>query len=91
MQASVTDVKNRLSHYLRAVARGEVVTVLDRGKPVAQLTPLRFPDEELARLAAAGVARGPLADFPTDFFTRQLPRAEKSVVDALIEERQDRI
>lgn len=91
MQASVTDVKNRLSYYLRAVARGEVVTVLDRGKPVAQLTPLRLPDEELSRLAAAGLVRTPVAALPKDFFTRPLPRAEKSVVDALIEERQDRV
>ena len=28
--AAVTDLKNRLSHYLRLVARGETVTVLDR-------------------------------------------------------------
>ncbi len=89
-RASVTEVKNRLSHYLRMVARGESVTVLDRGRPVAQLTPLPVLDEELRELAAAGLARPPQRRLAKDFFTRKLPRARSSVVAALIEDRQDR-
>ena len=42
---SVRDLKNRLSAYLREVARGEVVLVTDRGRVVAEL---RSPSEDLA-------------------------------------------
>ena len=34
---AVKELKNRLSHYLREVASGEVVLVTDRGKVVAEL------------------------------------------------------
>ncbi|MCK6556924.1 type II toxin-antitoxin system prevent-host-death family antitoxin [Candidatus Binatia bacterium] len=90
MQASVTDVKNRLSHYLRVVARGEPVVVVDRGRPVAQLMPVRSADDELRALAAAGLVRLPVAELPRSFFKRALPRPKKSVAGALVEEREDR-
>jgi prevent-host-death family protein len=88
--AAVTDLKNRLSHYLRLVARGERVTILDRGRPVAQLVRIETGDEELDALVAAGLARPASAPLAKDFFTRRLPRAKKSVKQALIEDRQDR-
>lgn len=89
--AAVTDLKNRLSHYLRLVARGETVTVLDRGKPVAQLTPPGSASDELQRLAQAGIARLPLRRPARDLWTRPLPRSAALVSDALIEERDDRL
>lgn len=88
--APVTDLKNRLSHYLRLVARGESVTILDRGRPVARLTRVETDDAEMATLVAAGIARAPIAPLPGDFLTRRLPRARRSVQQALIEEREDR-
>lgn len=90
MQASVTEVKNRLSHYLRIVARGETVVVVDRGRPVAQIIPVRSADNELRALAAAGLVRLPVARLPRDFFKRALPRSQASVGLALAEEREDR-
>lgn len=89
--AAISEVKNRLSHYLRIVSRGETVTILDRGRPVAQLTPLRPEDEEISELAAAGLARLPQDPLPADFFRRPLPKARDSVVKALIAEREDRL
>jgi len=71
--AGVREIKNRLSHYLRLVAEGEVVLVSDRGTVVAQLgpPPVRLQqsgsDERatLERLAHLGGLRlgalGPLA------------------------------
>lgn len=88
--AAVTDLKNRLSHYLRLVARGESVTVLDRGHPVARLTHIDAGDAELETLVASGLARPPLAPLPKDFFTRRLPRAKASVQQALLEDRAER-
>jgi prevent-host-death family protein len=88
--APVTDVKNRLSHYLRLVARGETVTILDRGRPVAQLTQVSGDSSALDALVADGLARAPIAKLPRDFFTRKLPRSRSSVQQALREDRDDR-
>ena len=89
--APVTDLKNRLSHYLRLVARGETVTVLDRGKPVAQLTPPGAASAELQQLARAGLARLPIRKPARNLWTRQLPKAKRSVAAALDQDREDRL
>ena len=89
--AAVTDLKNRLSHYLRLVARGESVTILDRGRPVAQLTRVEADASELASLLASGLARPPSGPLPKDFLTRKLPRPTVSVQRALLEDREDRL
>jgi antitoxin (DNA-binding transcriptional repressor) of toxin-antitoxin stability system len=83
-------VKNRLSHYLRLVARGETVTILDRGRPVARLSRIQSENAEIESLVAAGLARPPLEALPADFLTRRLPRPKASVVAALLEDRRDR-
>ncbi len=44
--AGVRDLKNRLSHYLRLVEKGEVVLVTDRGTVIARLGP---PDDRETR------------------------------------------
>ena len=88
--APVTDLKNRLSHYLRLVARGESVTILDRGRPVARLSRVDAGDGELDALVAAGLARSPVAALPKDFLSRRLPRPRSSVQRALVEDREDR-
>ena len=88
--APVTDLKNHLSHYLRLVARGETVTILDRGRPVAQLTRISGDAGAIDSLVADGLARAPLAKLPRDFLTRELPRSRSSVQHALLEDREDR-
>ena len=88
--APITDVKNRLSHYLRLVARGETVTVVDRGRPIARLTRIEGDDGELHTLVAAGLARPPLRPLPKHFLKGKLPRARASVQEALLEDRDDR-
>ena len=37
----IGDLKAHLSEHLRAVESGEVVTVLDRSRPIARLVPIR--------------------------------------------------
>lgn len=88
--APVTDLKNRLSHYLRLVARGETVTVLDRGRPVARLTRVESDDADLEALVAGGLARAPLAKLSRAVLTRRLPRARAAVSTALSDDRDDR-
>jgi prevent-host-death family protein len=57
----VRDLKNSLSRWLRLVRGGEIVVVLDRGRPVAVLSPAaaggraRSAAEHLASLARRGL------------------------------------
>jgi prevent-host-death family protein len=57
----VRDLKNSLSRWLRLVRSGEVVVILDRGRPVAVLSPAvtdgkaRTAVEHLASLARRGL------------------------------------
>ena len=55
----VRELKNRLSEFLRRVADGERITVTDRGRAVALISP---PEEspkvqKIARMVREGVAR----------------------------------
>lgn len=40
MQASIREMKNRLSQYIKRVRAGREVVITDRGKPVARLVPI---------------------------------------------------
>ena len=55
MQVSVRDLKEHLSHYLRAVQAGEPLLVTSHNKPVARIEPIAegIGLEGVARLAAA--------------------------------------
>jgi prevent-host-death family protein len=46
----VRELKNRLSHYLRNVKRGQSITITERGQSVAVLIPVEsHPDAQIAR------------------------------------------
>ncbi len=49
----VRELRQRASELLRRVERGEVIEITDRGRPVAQLSPLPV-GSPLAQLRAAG-------------------------------------
>ena len=55
---SVRELKDHLSEHLRRVQGGQRIVVTDRGRPIAEITPLRTDsmtlDERLARLDEAG-------------------------------------
>ena len=60
--ASVTELKARLSHYLRMARRGSEVQILERGTPIARLVglpraPLKSDRQRLERLIKAGILR----------------------------------
>ena len=54
----VRELKNRLSEFLRRVAKGERITVTDRGKPVAVITPPAesAEDEAIWAMVREGIA-----------------------------------
>ena len=86
----VTDMKNRLSHYLRLVRAGARLTIVDRGRPIAVLAPITGVDDDIGELVAAGVAAPAEARLSKGFLTKPLPKSRRSVTAALIEGRDDR-
>lgn len=81
-QARIAELKARLSEYLRAVRRGESVTVLDRDTPVARIVPIRRPGLRVRKPAPGTPPPG-----------RVLPpvgEVSLDVVELLLEERQGR-
>lgn len=96
-KAKVSELKNDLSAYLSYVRRGGVVRVFDRDRPIAEIVPLGLAassgsagfDAVLDDLERKGIVRRGRGDLPGDFLTRKLPRSRKSVLGALLEERQE--
>ena len=59
-RVAISELKAKLSEYLKAVRAGEEVIVTDRGKPVARLAPISGADDTESRLRGlfrAGLAR----------------------------------
>ncbi len=56
---SVRVLKSRLGELLRRVADGEQITVTDRGRPVAMISPptAKVRDEGIVQMVRAGLAR----------------------------------
>jgi prevent-host-death family protein len=91
--ATISELKNQLSKFLRFVKQGEVVVILDRGVPVAEIQP-RQPgsskatkdEERLNRLEAKGIIRRgnpqKLKKFPYP-----PDNGHTGVLEALLEER----
>jgi prevent-host-death family protein len=77
--ANISELKARLSHYLRVVRRGETVTVTDRGRPVAEIAPVA---------AARGMLETREARFDLRDFDSALSPLPVDSLAALLEERQ---
>lgn len=90
-KARISELKNRLSYYLRFVRRGESVLVYDRDRPIARIDAVRESRSEAAdwtaELEQAGVLRRPTASMAADWLARRPPVAP-DVVAVLLEERE---
>ena len=96
IRASISEAKNRLSHFIRLVRGGEDVEIVDRGTPVARLVHVSKSaetgkdaawTEEAERLGLITRAKNREA-FPLDFFDATKMPANKAVLQALLEERE---
>jgi prevent-host-death family protein len=61
----IRELRQNASEYIRRAEQGETIEVTDRGRPVAQLSPLPKAESVLARLIAEGKAtpaKGDLRD-----------------------------
>jgi len=91
--ASVSELKSRLSEFLRLIRGGDPILVMDRGRPVALISP--YPgsqdlDGDLAELRDAGLVRIGSGKIPADYWAQPLPEdQEGSVLAALLEEREE--
>ncbi|MGH3869239.1 MAG: type II toxin-antitoxin system Phd/YefM family antitoxin [Pseudonocardiaceae bacterium] len=85
MDVGVRELKERLSEYLERAARGEHLTVTERGRPKAVLGPLPGGDN-LARGIAEGWITPPRSPGPVPSPPARV-RASSSVRDMLDEDR----
>lgn len=89
---SIRDLKNQLSAYLRKVKAGTRIVVTDRGRAVAELSPIR--DEEiptearLRKMAEAGDIVAPLGNGIAAF--KPVPVKGKAVSQAILDDREER-
>ncbi|HEX7020935.1 MAG TPA: type II toxin-antitoxin system prevent-host-death family antitoxin [Gemmatimonadaceae bacterium] len=68
---NIADLRNRLTHYLRAVRAGEEIVVRDRQRPIARIVPFTVneDEDEDADLVAAGVIRKGTGRLPRSFWS----------------------
>jgi len=74
------------------VRKGEMVEIRDGDQVVAKVVPLDQAELEARaqQLAAQGLVRlGSREPFPEDFFTRPLPKAKESVLQQLLDDREE--
>ena len=91
-KATISQIKNHLSRYLRQVRAGESVLILDRDQPVARLTaidPAARPHDRLERLEREGSIRRALEAVPMDVLRSRPIEGRGGVLQALIAERRE--
>ncbi len=93
--SNIAELKNRLSHYLRLVRRGESVLVKDRDRVVARIEPAGRSDESqgdddqrLKRLESRGLLRRGEGKLDVRQFSTR-PQASGDAVRALLQEREE--
>jgi len=91
--AAVSDLKARLSEYLKRVQGGAEVLITDRGKPVARLVPVfrsKTTRESWVQMEKQGLIKIGSGKLPKDFWSMPRPEdPDASVRGALLEERKE--
>ena len=91
-KATISQLKNRLSAYLKKVRAGATVLILDRDDPIARLERVEAgarPADRIARLEKAGLVRRARRKLRVDRLSAAPPTAQRSVLEALLEERRE--
>jgi antitoxin (DNA-binding transcriptional repressor) of toxin-antitoxin stability system len=94
-RVKIAELKNRLSHYLRRVQRGEAILVCDRDRVIARIeraggpTDVSATDAEwLDRLERRGAIRRAVEPLPPDWMRHRLP-VRGDVLGTLLRERDE--
>jgi prevent-host-death family protein len=91
-RATISQLKNRLSAYLKKVRAGHSILILDRDEPIARIervAPEERPGDRLTRLERSGLLLRSTATLSVEELRAPVPRPQRSVVEALMEERRD--
>ena len=91
-KATISQLKNHLSAYLKKVRAGGSVLIVDRDEPVARLERIEAgaaADDRLGRLAKAGLLRRATRRLDLKVLRATPPQAGQSVLAALLDERQE--
>jgi len=96
-EAKISEIKNHLSRYLSLVRKGEVVRILDRDRPVAQIVPITeaaggrtVGAEALAEMERKGLIRRGSGRIDPEIIDKPPPGKPCGVLAALLEEREGR-
>jgi prevent-host-death family protein len=83
---NVSDLRNRLTQYLKEVRAGEEIIVRDRQRPIAKIVPFTIDDEGQndADLVAAGLMRKGTGKLPASFWKTRRPGVPLDAVIAAI-------
>jgi antitoxin (DNA-binding transcriptional repressor) of toxin-antitoxin stability system len=91
-KATISEIKSRLSAYLKKVKAGQSILILDRDQPIARLERVQaatHPDDRLVRLERAGLLRRAGRPPSLTHLRAKAPKSNRSVVEALLEERRE--
>jgi antitoxin (DNA-binding transcriptional repressor) of toxin-antitoxin stability system len=91
-KATISQIKDRLSAYLRKVRAGQTILIFDRDQPVARLERVGGDapaDDRLARLEQAGLLRRATGRLSVERLRAPPHRTESSLLQALLEERRE--
>jgi antitoxin (DNA-binding transcriptional repressor) of toxin-antitoxin stability system len=91
-KATISEIKSRLSAYLKKVKAGQAILILDRDQPVARLERVEaatHPGDRLVRLERAGLLRRATRPVSVAKLRGPVPKSSRSVVEALLEERRE--
>jgi len=92
-EAKISEVKNQLSRYLALVKKGEVVRILDRDVPIAQIVPIAGAaagGDALLALERKGLVRRGSGKIPREILSQDPPGEPVGALDVLLEERKAR-
>jgi len=99
IQVNISEIKNRLSYYLRLVRGGEQIEILDRNTPLARMIHVSQADTEnnktpwIKEMEQLGIVTPPKKKgFPLELLGRKKViltpgNSEPAVLKALLEER----
>jgi antitoxin (DNA-binding transcriptional repressor) of toxin-antitoxin stability system len=99
IQVSISEIKNRLSYYLRLVRGGEQIEILDRKTPLARLSHVSRLESQanetpwIKEVVLLGIVKTPpKKGFPPELIAEEnvvstRRAADTSVLEALLEER----
>ncbi len=91
-KATISQLKDRLSAYLKEVRSGRTILVFDRNQPIARIgriEPGALTDDRVGRLESAGRVRRARLRVNVASLRREPPDASASVLAALLQDRRE--